>query len=124
MPLSTFLNGRAPSTLRGLQFLSLSDRGNVQTATITSDTGGGATQSWVTGGTIMCRLDPVSDRGGSRLIGGRVDERSTHIVTVPAGTGVSTSNRFLIAGRGTFEVTAERDRTAEATHEFEVIQIS
>lgn len=124
MPLSTFLNGGAPSQLRGLAWLALSDRGSVLVGTATSDSGGGATQAWVAAGTFDCRVDPINAFGNSRITGGVIDERSTHIVTAPPGTSVSTSNRFAITGRGTFEVTAVRDRTAEQTHTFEVIQIS
>jgi hypothetical protein len=124
MPLTTFLNDRVPSRLRGLQFLAFSDQGQVMSLVSTSDSGGGASQSWSAGGTIPCRLDVVIDRSGTGMTGGRIDERSTHVVTVPTGTTVSTSNRFLIAGRGTFEVTAVCQRTAELASEFEVTQVS
>jgi hypothetical protein len=45
-------------------------------------------------------------------------------VTVPAGTNVDTDDRFVMASRGTFEVTAVRQATAEWVREFEVIQVS
>lgn len=124
MPLSTFLNGGTPSQLRGLAWLALSDRGSVLVGTATSDSGGGATQTWVAAGTFDCRVDPINAFGNSRVTGGAIDERSTHIVTVPTGTSVSASNRFAVTGRGTFEITAVRERTGEQTHHFEVIAIS
>lgn len=124
MPLSSFLNGRPFQQLRGLQWLTLSDTGISQTLSVTSDTGGGATQVWTNAGTTPCRIDPVADRGSSRLVGGRIDERSTHAVTVPSGFVVSTAQRFAITGRGTFEVTATRDRTDAWASSFEVVQIS
>ena len=123
MSLSTFLNGRAPVTLRGLQMLALSDSASVQTRTSTSDSGGGATVSFVSGATIKCRIDPIGDRGEPREVGGRVDERSTHLVTVPAGTTVPSNGRIVITGKGTFEVTATRVRSAEWSKVFEVIQV-
>jgi hypothetical protein len=46
------------------------------------------------------------------------------VITVPAGTSVSTSNRFLITGRGTFEVTAVRERTGEFARVFEAVEVS
>jgi hypothetical protein len=58
------------------------------------------------------------------MIGGRIDERSTHLVTVSPGTSVSTRSRFAIAGRGTFEVTATRDQTGEFARSFEVFEAS
>lgn len=122
MPLSTFLNGRAPTRLRGLMMLSLSDVGTWLTRTYTDDTGGGATATWGTAGTaIPCRIDPLGGNGRS-MTAGRVDERSTHLITVPPGTDVSTSDRFAVSGRGTFEVTAARERTAEWARLFEVIE--
>lgn len=122
MGLSTFLNGRDPDQLRGLQFLALSETGNVLTLTSTSDSGGGASQTWGTASAVACRIDPLT-AGDGDIRGGRIDERSTHLVTVPAGTPVTADGQFLIANRGTYEVTATRDRTAGPTVQFEVIQI-
>jgi hypothetical protein len=122
MPQSTFLSGRAPARLRGLQMLALSDTGNVLTRSFTSDTGGGATQSWAAGSAVQCRIDPMGERGASHVIAGRVDERSTHLVTMTtAGAAVEADDRFVITGRGTFEVTATRLRTDAWTQVFEVV---
>jgi hypothetical protein len=123
MPLSTFLNGTDPVRLRGLLFLSLSDSGQVLSRTATSDSGGGATYVWAAGSAVPCRIDPLgSDE--SRVVGGRIDESSTHLVTVPPGTEVATGNRFAITGRGTFEVTAARQQTGEWATTFEVAEAS
>jgi head-tail adaptor len=124
MGLSTFLNGGTAVQLRGLAFLALSETGNVGAGTIVSDSGGGGTASWTYGGTIPCRIDPIGDRGDSRMTGGRIDERSTHVITVPFGTPVASANRFAITGRGTFEITAAREQTAEMVTFFEVIEAS
>ena len=124
MPLSTFLNGRDLATPRGLLFLSLSESATILTLTATDDTGGGASTTWGTAGTaVPCRIDPLGGNGRG-VTGGRIDERSTHIVTVPPGTPVTASGRVVIANRGTFEVTATRDRTAEWSRTFEVVQAS
>lgn len=123
MPLSTFLNGTTPSQLRGLNWLSMSDLGTVGSGTVISDGGGGGTTTWAEGGTVACRIDPLSG-GGGRVTGGQIDERSTHQVTVPPGVVVSASDRFTIVNGGTFEVTATHQRTAAETQVFEVIQIS
>lgn len=122
MTLSTFLNGRPAAVLRGALWLALSDQGQRGTAAWTDDTGGGATGTWAFGGTVPCRIDPLAG-GAGRLTGDRIDERSTHLVTAPPGTTVTAADRWAIAGRGTFEVTATRDRTAAAATMFEVIQI-
>lgn len=122
MPLATFLNGGTAAQLRGLAWLALSDTGIVQTLTATSDSGGGATSAWANSGTTSCRVDPAGG-GGPRVTGGQIDERTTHLVTVPAGFAVTTGNRFAITGRGTYEVTQVRDRTAAPVAVFEVIQL-
>lgn len=122
MGLTTFLDDDNPTQLRGLAWLSLSDLGQVGAGTIVSDGGGGGTATWTYGGTIPCRIDPMT--GGELLTADRLADRSTHTVTVPAGTSVSPASRFAIAGRGTFEVTAVRSRTGESLTFFEVVQIS
>jgi len=124
MPLATFLNDAVPAQLRGLQWLALSETGMVLSLTSVDDSGGGATQTWgttVTG--VPCRIDPVGSTGRD-LLAGRIDERSTHVITIPSGTNVTVDNRFQITGRGTFEVTAQRDQTGEMARTFEVLQIS
>lgn len=121
MPLATYLNGSIPSVRRiGLLWLALSESGNVLTATSATDAGGGSTQSWTAGSAVACRIDPVGGSGPGQ-VAERVDERSTHIITVPPGTPVTTNSRFSITGRGTFEVTATRDQTGEHAKFFEVV---
>lgn len=123
MPLGTYLNGSAPQNLRGLMLTALSDTGNVLAGTSLSDGGGGATQSWTAGAAVPCRIDPLGG-GGPGELADRVDERSTHLVIVPSGTSVSSADRFVISGRGTFEVTATRTQTAGLASMFEVLEIS
>jgi head-tail adaptor len=122
MPLATFLNGGTITTLRGLSWLALSDSGRVGAGTMVGDTGGGATTTWTYGGTIPCRVDPLSGR--ELLTAGRISDRSTHLITVPPGTGVTTSNRFAVTGRGTFEITAVQDRTGELVRSLEAVKVS
>lgn len=120
MGISTFLNGRPPT--RGLSWLALSDTGFVLSSTVVSDSGGGGSATWNTSGTLTCRVDPVS-AANSRITGGAIDERSTHIVTAPSDTAVDVANRLAITGRGTFEVTAVRERTGQLTQVFEVLRL-
>jgi len=120
MTLSTFLSDAPVSQLRGLQWLALSDTGQVGTNTITDDGGGGVTSGWAWGSSVPCRIDPLTNN--ETLAAGRISDRSTHLVTVPAGTPVSVSSRFLIAGRGTYEVTGVQDTTGELARFFEVVQ--
>lgn len=122
MGLSTALDGVTPDELRGLAFLALSDVGHVVTAKVTEDQGGGAVRTWAAGSAVPCRIEPISEGsvGGEAMRGGRIDSRSTDVVTVPAGTVVTPKDRFAIDGRGTFEVTAVREVTRTPTQRFEV----
>lgn len=119
MPFSTFLDGREPDQLRGLAWLSLSETGYVIRGSAVDDGGGGVTQTWGTAGTVSCRIDPMGGREG--VFGGQIDDRSTHLLHVPAGTSLDDADRFVIPARGTFEVTAVRQRTREWSRVFEVV---
>lgn len=124
MSLLLLFNGAAGETqhLRGLQFLSFSDIGNPMTLSVADDGGGGGTATWNVSGTTLCRLDPI--RSNSRITGGAIDERSTYLVTTPPDVFVDTTDRFAIAGRGLFEITAVRSRTDQPVRIFEAIQVS
>jgi hypothetical protein len=123
MPISTFLNGRASTRLRGAKFLAFSDTGNIQRRTATSDSGGGASWAWNTVGTAACRVYPVSIRGQGRLTGGALDEHTTHFGAFPVGTSIDTPDRVVIAGRGTFDVTLALNRTDALTRVVELMQV-
>lgn len=118
---ATFLNGRPPT--RGLTWLALSSTAVLQASTIVSDSGGGGTASWVAAGTFPCRIDPLTKRPMSTQTAGAIDERSTHVCTLPPTVTVDPANRIVISGRGTFEVTGVRQRTGAFTSVCEVIQI-
>lgn len=119
MGIATLLNGRPPT--RGLIWLALSDSGSVLSLTAVSDGGGGGSVAWAAVGTINCRIDPLGSN--SRITGGAIDERSTHLVTAPVDTTIDARDRIAISGRGTFEVTATRERTGQLTQTFEVLHL-
>ena len=123
MPLTTFLNERTPIRLRGLQFAAFNDVAVIQGRASTSDIGGDATTAWNTKGTAVCRVYPVTMRGKGGLVGDRLNERSTHFCAMPLGTDITPSDRVVIAGRGTFEVTLALDTTSAFTTRVEVIQV-
>jgi hypothetical protein len=123
MPISTFLNGRAVTRSRGLQWLSFSDVITIQTPTATSDSGGGGTIAWQTAGTTTGRIYPVTIRGKGGIVGGALNERSTHFLSMPPATSINTADRVLIAGRGTFEVTMALETTDALSTRVEVIQV-
>src|SRR6266550_2297134 len=104
MPLSTFLDGRGYTQLRGAAWLALSDTAHVIAGSVIDDGGGGGTTVWTAGSALPCRIDPLT--GKEALVADQIADQSTHIVTLPPGTAVRLENRISITNRGTFEVTA------------------
>lgn len=84
----------------------------------TIDDGGGIVETYTAGASVACRLAPVDGGEGSR--GGRVSDRTTHMLTLPAETVVEETAQVDCAGQR-YEVTAVRKRPAlEATRRVEV----
>jgi uncharacterized protein YndB with AHSA1/START domain len=120
MPLSTFLDGRSYTQLRGAAWLALSDVGHVQSGSVVSDGGGGGTTVFTSGSAVPCRIDPLT--GNERLVASQIADQSTHVVTFAPDVTVALTDRIEIDGRGTFEVIAIRDRTREWLGRVEVVQ--
>lgn len=120
MPLATALHNNVPFQLRGLAFLALSQTGNVLTRTLVDDTGGGQTETFAPGSDIPCRVDPIG--GGESRAADRIDERTTHRITIPPATTVHAADRFSVDGIGTFEITAVHTRTDEAVRVLEAVE--
>ena len=110
------------TTLRGLPYFGLSETGYVVRGSFTDNQGGGGSMTLGTVGTVDCRVDPLG--GGESVIADRIDERTTHRISVPPGTDVSAKDRFVVSGIGAFEITAvpvrtsEQVRVLEATEDF------
>lgn len=121
MPRTTFLNGRSYDVLRGALAFSLSETGYRLTQAGTSDSGGDSLITWGTAGTVACRVESLT--GGEALVGAKLSDRSTHLITLPPNTAVSHNDRFLI-GTDTYEITAVRTRTAEFARHIEAVQVS
>lgn len=122
MPIGTFLNGSPVTQLRGLAWLALSDEGQVGEGAVTDDGGGGGATVWTYGATVACRIDALA--GDERMAASKLSDRSTHLITVPPETAMTAASRFVITGRGTFEVTAVRDSTDELMRFFEAVEVS
>lgn len=108
---------------RGLVVEALTESGWPIDGTVVDDGGGGASGTAIPGGTVSCRIDVVGAQGaGETLIANRISDRSTHLITLPPGTAVTTENDFYVSGRGTFEVTAVREHTGEFSTVFEAVE--
>lgn len=106
-------------TTRGLITEALAETGNVISGSVTDDAGGGGSAVVTVGGTIACRIDAL--RGSEGQAGARISDRSTHLITLPAGTDIDTADDFRVNGRGTFEVTAVREYTGEQARFIEAV---
>lgn len=122
MALGTFLKDRAPQRLRGLQFLSFNDLATIEARIAVSDAGGGATYTWTAGSVVPCRVYPYGGHPG--VIGGRIDERTTHFCMTPMGTVARPGERFVVTNRGTFEVTRAPRRSDSAAPVFELVELT
>lgn len=105
--------------LRGLQMLALTDSCEVGTLTLTEDDGGGATAAWSYAAAVSCRVDPVT--GGESVVADRLSDRTTHIITLPAGTTVLGDSRLRVNAAVVYEVTAVRGRTGEQVQLVEAV---
>ncbi len=112
---------------RGLLWLALTDSGRFLVRSQVSDGGGGmadtytpaGTASWATTTNIDCRIDALGGEEGETAE--RVSDRSTHVVTMAAGTAVfSLDDDFQIENRGRYEITAIREHTGEMAAQIEV----
>lgn len=104
---------------RGLVTEALTENAQVLSGTVVDDGGGGGTVTFTAGGTIGCRIDTLAGQEGE--VADRISDRSTHLVTLPFDTSITAANELLIAGRGTFEVTAVREHTDEFARMVEVV---
>lgn len=120
-PISTTLHDVTPTTLRGLPFLALSNTGYLMRGTFTDNLGGGGTYTFGTAGTFACRVDPLG--GEEDLIANRLDERTTHRITVPPASSIEAKDRFKVSDV-TYEITAVRTRTQEQVRVLEAVEAS
>lgn len=107
------------AAMRATAGLALPDTATLERLTSTSDGGGGFTETWAQqGDALPCRVAPLGGGEGGNA-GGRVSDETTAVVTLPAGTDVTESDRLVIAGRR-YEVTVVRERSDEITRRTEV----
>lgn len=108
MPLPTSLHDVQPFELKGLYWLGLSETGYVLRPTIADNLGGGGTYTFGTVGTYACRVDPSG--GAEDLRAGRIEEGTSHAITLPPWASVTAKDRFKVAG-GTYEIRQVSSRT-------------
>lgn len=75
----------------------------------TSDGAGGHREAYVPQAPVPCRLSPIGG-GETGKPGGRVSERTTHVLSLEHGTMIGEADRVEVVGVGVFEVTLVRKR--------------
>lgn len=116
------------SELAGMRSVSseyLAGTAIIQNQSFVSDGGGGGTASWVSAGTVDCRVAPVAGSGeGESVKGGRLHPDTEYVFTFPNGTVLSDDSRILY-GSQVFTVTSLRSpRTWEITRRVECKEVA
>lgn len=109
--------------MRGVAAEALDGTAVIQTEQFVSDGGGGGTATWVSAGTVACRIAPYTQSSaGESLEGGQVMNDAEVIVTMPAETAVESNARIICGGR-TYTAVAIRRRSQELTRRFAAKEI-
>lgn len=86
--------------------------------------GGGERDSWTPDAPdawIPCAIAPIGS-GEDNSASDQLDERTTHILSLPRGSAIADKDRAEVEDVGVFEVTAIRLRSLEVTRRVEVIE--
>lgn len=117
----TLLSDADLDGMRGVLNESLPDTAVIYASSYVSDGGGGGTTSWVAGGTVSCRVGPVS--GDEAVFGDRISADAEWIVTLPAETSITTNSQIAV-GSKVYRVEALRaPRSYEICRRVEVKEI-
>lgn len=90
--------------------------------TLTSDGMGGNSESWLSVGTVSCRVSPATESGAERPVAERPLEVGPWIITTPHNTDVTPKDRVTWEGR-TFEVTASLGKSWETARRVVSIEV-
>lgn len=104
------------TSMRATIETALPDTCTIRRNTPTSDGGGGTTDGWADLATgVLCGIAPVgggeAPTGVNATSGSRINDESTHIVTLPDGQDVTEQDQIVIVGQ-TYRVTLVRKRAA------------
>lgn len=81
--------------------LALNDVADLYVEVTTKDAGGAdVTDDQLVASDLPARIDPIGDAVGGRLVGEQVDETSTHVVSLAAGTQLSTGHKVALDSTG------------------------
>jgi hypothetical protein len=115
------ISGRELARIRADSETLTPETGRVLLKVSTPSEGGGQRDSWVPGADLPCAIVERNAMSGSA--GDQLDERTTHVVTLPARSAVSVLSRVQVDGYGTFEVTGVHTRSYEIVRRVECMQL-
>lgn len=99
------------TAMRHIANLALPDTCTVSRKTTVSDGGGGQTATWADLATgVACRIAPVGG-GETGEQGNRIEQATTHVITLPASQDITEADRVTITGV-VYDVTLVRERGA------------
>ena len=81
-------------SLRRMTARALPDQAIIRRLTRVPDGGGGTTETWADVETVPCRIDPAG--GGEDTAGARVNDATTHRVTLEAKADVRPEDQMVI----------------------------
>jgi head-tail adaptor len=103
---------------------SLSGTAVIQSQSFTDDGGGGGTLAWTAGGTVSCRVAPLT--GTEREMGERIASDADWLITLPGTASVTTNSRIVVTGsghNGTYEALAVRSWTPTISKRVEAREV-
>lgn len=78
---------------------SMPDTCVIQRRSLTTDGQGGKTEAWAAAGTVVCRLSPQGiGRGDETSRAERISGEEEWVVTLPALSDVTTTDRLVVLG--------------------------
>lgn len=96
--------------MRATQESTMVDRCIISSQTTVPDGAGSQTITWVASAPIPCRRSGPTRAEREQVIATRATVTAVHVVTVPVGVGVATSDRITV-GNLTLEVVSVPDHT-------------
>lgn len=99
---------------------TLADEAIIERPTSQSDGAGGRTTNWSVFATVPCAIAPIgggepvsfAQKGSTGTAGDRIDDRTTHILTIPAETEIEETDRVVVS-ESTYEVSLVRKRGSQ-----------
>lgn len=101
---------------------TMPDSAIILRGTFTSNSGGGASGSFIPSGTFPCRYVRMSGR--EQNLGDRLAADADAVITMRGGVDVDSEDKITVVGEGDFTVQASPGRSYEVTRRLMVKELS